>query len=71
MPDQAMLDKALLWGSDQVCQMVGFTGLGKSVGLTQSGLCVYTGGYGAGVVFWAGSAMLLILVMRALRQNQK
>lgn len=69
MPDPAMLDKALLWGSDQVCTVVGFTGLGKSVGLNQSGVCIYIGSYSAGIIFWSGSAMLLILVMKALRQK--
>jgi hypothetical protein len=64
-----MLDKVLLWGADQVCNMAGVTGLAKSFGLAPGGICIYSGSYWVGTFFWVAIVSLTILVMNTLRRK--
>jgi hypothetical protein len=64
-----MLDEAFLWGADQVCTVANVTGLAKSLGLNPGGICIYSGSYWTSALFWAASAMLVLLVMTNLRQK--
>jgi hypothetical protein len=62
-----MLDQLVLWGSDQVCNIINLTGLANSVQQFQSMICVYSGSYEAGIIFWAAVAMVALLVIRIFR----
>jgi hypothetical protein len=64
-----MLDKAFLWGADQVCTMADISGLAKGFGLTPGGICIFSGSYWTSAIFWGASAMLALLVMSNLKQK--
>jgi hypothetical protein len=57
--DQAMtmLDRALLWGSAQVCYVIDRTG-----GLAR-GPCTWGNGYTAGIILYAAIAVLAIMII--------
>jgi len=55
----------LLWGSDQVCNILDLTGLANG----SRERCIFSGSYSAGIIFWAAIAMLAILVIGAARPN--
>jgi hypothetical protein len=64
-----MLDKVLLWGADQVCNMAVVIGLARSLGLIPGGICIYSGSYWAGIIFWVAIATLTILILNTFRRK--
>jgi hypothetical protein len=62
-----MLDQLVLLGSDQVCNIINLTGLANSVQQSQGMICVYSGSYEAGIIFWAAIAMVALLVIHIFR----
>jgi hypothetical protein len=57
-----MLDRLLIWSSDQVCEIILFFN-------PSSEACAYRGSYVAGVIFLITITILAILVISILRRK--
>lgn len=58
-----MLNNALLWGADQVCNVLGHNGLANV------GVCIYRGSYIIDISFLVAITLLTILVVIVLRRK--
>ena len=59
----AMLDKALLWGADEVCDVLGH------FDLASGSTCVFRGSYSIGVGFLMTITLLAIFVITVLSRK--
>jgi hypothetical protein len=57
-----MLDQIILWGADRVCNIVDLTGLESVIGHPGNSRCPYQGSRNAGIIFWAVTGIVLLLV---------
>ena len=58
-----MFDKALLWGADEVCDVLSHVGLGNG------GVCVFRGSYSIGVGFLMTLTILTVCVITILSRK--
>jgi hypothetical protein len=58
-----MLDKALLWGADEVCDVLGHFGLASGEA------CVFRGSYSIGVGFLMTTTVLTVWVITILSRK--
>jgi hypothetical protein len=65
-----MLKIIILWGADRVCNIVDLTGLSTVVGHPGNSECLYQGSYSVGIIFWAITGIVLLLLPRIGRKRR-